>query len=99
MKLKKYKEKYSKKASKKPIKNKRLVDYKWIITVTTLAFLISLVFSFVFSNTTLPVAISLHKFSQAVISYTKSEGRQIEVSLQITFASSTLATSLPNILL
>jgi len=46
MKLKKYKEKYSKKASKKPIKNKRLVDYKWIITVTILAFFISLVFSF-----------------------------------------------------
>jgi hypothetical protein len=28
MKLKKYKEKYSKKASKKPVKNKKSVDYK-----------------------------------------------------------------------
>jgi len=46
MKTKNYKEKYSKKVSKKPIKNKRLVDWKWIITVTTLAFLISILFSF-----------------------------------------------------
>ena len=53
MKVKKFKEKYSKKASKKPIKNKRLVDYKWIFTVTLLAFFISLVFSF-FSETTIP---------------------------------------------
>lgn len=58
MKLKKYKEKYSKKASKKPIKNKRLVDYKWIITVTILAFFISLAFSF-FSETTIPNASSI----------------------------------------
>ena len=58
MKLKKYKEKYSKKASKKPIKNKRLVDYKWIITVTILAFCISLAFSF-FSETTIPNANSI----------------------------------------
>lgn len=55
MKLKKYKEKYSKKVVKKPIKNKRLVDYKWIITVTVLAFWISLGFSF-FSETTIPNA-------------------------------------------
>ncbi len=46
MKTKNYKEKYSKKVSKKPIKNKRLVDWKWIITVTVLAFLISIAFSF-----------------------------------------------------
>lgn len=58
MKLKKYKEKYSKKAAKKPIKNKRLVDYKWIITVTILSFFISLVFSF-FSETTIPNANSI----------------------------------------
>jgi len=58
MKLKKYKEKYSKKASKKPIKNKRLVDYKWIATVTILAFYISLLFSF-FSETTIPNANSI----------------------------------------
>ena len=38
MKLKKYKEKYSKKASKKPVKNKKSVDYKWILTVTILDF-------------------------------------------------------------
>lgn len=58
MKVKKYKEKYSKKASKKPVKNKRLVDYKWIFTVTLLAFFISLVFSF-FSETTIPNANSI----------------------------------------
>jgi len=55
MKLKKYKEKYSKKAAKKPVKNKRLVDYKWIVTVSILAYLISLVFSFV-SELTIPNA-------------------------------------------
>lgn len=58
MKLKKYKEKYSKKAIKKPVKNKRLVDYKWIVTVTLLAFFISLVFSFI-SETTIPNANSI----------------------------------------
>ena len=58
MKLKKYKEKYSKKALKKPVKNKRLVDYKWIVTVTLLAFFISLVFSFI-SETTIPNANSI----------------------------------------
>lgn len=58
MKLKNYKEKYFKKVSKKPIKNKRLVDYKWIIKVTILAFFISLVFSF-FSETTIPNANSI----------------------------------------
>lgn len=58
MKLKQYKEKYSKKVSKKPVKNKRLVDYKWIITVTILAFFISLAFSF-FSETTIPNANSV----------------------------------------
>lgn len=58
MKLKKYKEKYSKKVSKKPVKNKRLVDYKWIITVTLLAFFISLAFSFI-SEITIPNASSI----------------------------------------
>lgn len=58
MKLKKFKEKYSKKAIKKPVKNKRLVDYKWILTVTLLAFFISLVFSF-FSEMTIPNANSI----------------------------------------
>lgn len=58
MKLKKFKERYSKKAAKKPVKNKRLVDYKWIAAVTSLAFFISLVFSF-FSETTIPNANSI----------------------------------------
>lgn len=58
MKLKEFKEKYSRKVSKKPVKNKKLVDYKWIITVTILAFFISLVFSF-FSETTIPNANSI----------------------------------------
>lgn len=58
MKLKRFKEKYSKKAAKKPVKNKRLVDYKWIFTVTVLAFFISLIFSF-FSETTIPNANSI----------------------------------------
>ena len=46
MKVKEYKENYSKKVIKKPIKNKRYVDVKWIVTVTLLAFIISIVFSF-----------------------------------------------------
>lgn len=47
MKVKEYKEKYSVKAKKKPVKNKRINDYSWIIIVTILAFLISIAFSFV----------------------------------------------------
>jgi CBS domain containing-hemolysin-like protein len=46
MKTKDYKEKYSKKVKKKPIKNKKSVDHKWIAIVTVSAFLISIVFSF-----------------------------------------------------
>ena len=46
MKLKRFKENYSEKVNKKPIKNKRLVDIKWIVTVTLLAFFISIIFSF-----------------------------------------------------
>ena len=46
MKIKDYNEKYEKKVVKKPIKNKRLVDVKWIVTVTVLAFFISIIFSF-----------------------------------------------------
>lgn len=45
MKTKEYKEKYSKKVVKKPIKNRKTVDYKWIMIVTILAFIISIVFS------------------------------------------------------
>lgn len=46
MKSKNYKEKYSKKTSKKPVKNKKLVDKKWIVTISIVTFFISLVFSF-----------------------------------------------------
>lgn len=55
MKTKNYKEKYSKKAKKKPIQNKRLIDVKWIIIVTMIAFFISLGFSFL-SETIMPNA-------------------------------------------
>lgn len=58
MKLKIFKEKYSKKVNKKPVKNKKLVDYKWIITVTLLAFFISLIFS-LFSEGVIPNANSV----------------------------------------
>ncbi len=53
MKRKIYKEKYSKKASKKKAEHRQLVDLKWIFTITITAFLISLVFSFV-SETLIP---------------------------------------------
>ncbi len=46
MKIKLFKENYENKVVKKPIKNKRLVDIKWIVTVTLLAFFISIIFSF-----------------------------------------------------
>ena len=46
MKAKIFNEKYETKVKKKPIKNKRFVDIRWIITVTTLAFFISIIFSF-----------------------------------------------------
>lgn len=58
MKLKIFKEKYSKKVNKKPVKNRKLVDYKWIITVTLLAFFISLIFS-LFSEGVIPNANSV----------------------------------------
>lgn len=61
MKYKNFKEKYSKKVDKKPVKNKKLVDYKWIITVTLLAFFISLIFS-LFSEITIPNANSIVAF-------------------------------------
>ena len=53
MKVKKYKEKYSKKAKKKPIIDKRVSDMKWIATVTVIAFFISIVFPFL-SETFIP---------------------------------------------
>lgn len=55
MKNKKYKEKYSNKAGKKPIKNKKLVNYNWIIKITSITFCISLVFTLM-SETIIPNA-------------------------------------------
>lgn len=54
MKLKLFKEKYSNKVNKKPVA-KKYVDIKWVITITVLAFLISLVFSLV-TELTMPNA-------------------------------------------
>ena len=45
MKQKEYKEKYSKKVNKVN-KEKKVVEWKWIITISIIAFLISLLFSF-----------------------------------------------------
>lgn len=47
MKNKKYKEKYSKKVNKKPIKNKKKVDKKWVLIISIVSFMISLLFSFI----------------------------------------------------
>lgn len=45
MEKKDYKEKYSKKVNKKKNVEKKLVDIKWILTITITAFLISIIFS------------------------------------------------------
>lgn len=55
MKNKKCKEKYSNKAGKKPVKNKKLINYNWIIKITTITFFISLLFSLL-SETIIPNA-------------------------------------------
>ena len=55
MKNKEYKEKYSKKVNKKPIKDKKKVDKKWMFIISILSFLISLVFSFI-GETVIPNA-------------------------------------------
>lgn len=47
MKNKNYKEKYSKKVSKKPVKDKKKVDIKWILLISIISFFISLLFSFI----------------------------------------------------
>lgn len=47
MKDKNYKEKYSNKARKKPIKDKKKIDVKWVSLITIVSFFISLVFSFI----------------------------------------------------
>lgn len=61
MKNKKHKENYAKKASKKPIKDKKKNDYKWILTITILAFFISFSFSFlselIIPNVSLSIAV------------------------------------------
>jgi len=53
MKNKKYKEKYSNKTGKKPIKDKKIINYSWIFKITTITFVISLIFSLL-SETVIP---------------------------------------------
>ena len=55
MKDKNYKENYSKKVNKKPIKDKKKVDKKWVLLISILSFIISLVFSFI-GETVIPNA-------------------------------------------
>ena len=55
MKNKDFNENYSKKVNKKPIKNKKKVDKKWVLIISILSFLISLVFSFI-GETVIPNA-------------------------------------------
>ncbi|MDD3048730.1 MAG: hypothetical protein PHQ89_01905 [Bacilli bacterium] len=45
MKIKDYKEKYEKKIKKKDMVIKKFIDVKWIITITIMAFLITVIFS------------------------------------------------------
>lgn len=47
MKSKDFKENYSKKVNKKPVKEKKKADKKWVLTISILSFLISLIFSFI----------------------------------------------------
>jgi CBS domain containing-hemolysin-like protein len=47
MKNKEFKENYSKKVNKKPVKEKKKTDKKWVLTISILSFLISLFFSFI----------------------------------------------------
>ena len=47
MKTKEFKEKYSNKTSKKPIKDKKKVDIKWVTIISIISFIISLIFSFI----------------------------------------------------
>ena len=47
MKKKEFKENYSKKINKKPVKEKKKVDKKWVITISILSFFISILFSFI----------------------------------------------------
>ncbi len=47
MKNKNYKEKYSKKVNKKPIKDKKKVDIKWVFIISIISFIVSLIFSLI----------------------------------------------------
>lgn len=47
MKNKNYKEKYSKKVNKKPIKDKKKVDIKWVFLISIISFIVSLIFSLI----------------------------------------------------
>ena len=55
MKSKDFKENYSKKVNKKPVKEKKKTDKKWVLTISILSFLISLLFSFI-GETVIPNA-------------------------------------------
>lgn len=53
MKSKIHKDKYSKKTDKKPIKNKKNVEWKWVLTITIVSFFVSFAFSLL-SELTIP---------------------------------------------
>ena len=61
--MKLFKERYSKKLNKRPIKNKKRVDYGWILKVTLIAFILSFIFSFIsevsISNVSIVISIVL----------------------------------------
>ena len=61
MKEKIYKEKYSKKVTKKPLNERKKIDKKWVLIISIISFLISLLFSFI-GETVIPnahIAISI----------------------------------------
>ena len=62
MKTKKFKEKYSNK-TKKIIKDKRKVDVRWVVLISMLSFIISLIFSFI-GETIIPNA---HIFISSIL--------------------------------
>ena len=66
MKNKKYKEKYSKKVSKKPINDKKKVDKNWVLKVSIISFFISLIFSFI-GETIIP---NSHIFVSIILVFT-----------------------------
>lgn len=50
MKPKSNKENYAKKADKKPIKNKKKIEWNWVIKITIISFVVSFTFSFLSEN-------------------------------------------------